>query len=143
MYRFRSFAGLLFAVALVGCGASDPQPFSPDTTAAADIFAKLPPAYMQAYQAKKKPPTLDDLKPFLKRHGATIASLVSPRDNKSIVLVPFVPDKKLAPGEQSILAYEAEGVNGERMLVDSRGMIRLEKAEDFARIKFAGGHQPK
>ena len=81
-------------------------------------------------------------RPFLKTHGESISSLVSPRDNKPIVLVPFVPDNRLAEGEEPILAYEAEGVNGERMVVDSRGLVRVVKADDFARIKFAGGHKP-
>jgi hypothetical protein len=143
MHRFIPFVSLLAVIA--GCGSGDPTPLPPNDTAAAAaaIFAKVPPAYMQAYQAMKKPPTPDDLKPFLKQHGDTIASLVSPRDGKPIVLVPFVPDSKLEPGEQAILAYEAEGVNGERMVVDSRGMIRKVNAEEFATIKFAGGYKPK
>ena len=99
-------------------------------------------AYMPAYRAKEKPPTPADLKPFLKTQGDASSSLVPPRDKKPIVLVPFVPNERLAEGEEPILAYEAEGVNGERMLVDSRGLVRVEKDEDFARIKFPGGHKP-
>lgn len=140
MSRLLLLAALLVAAA--GCGQPDPKPFPPDTVAAAELFAKLPPAYRQAYQAKKMPPTADDLKPYLQRHGDSIASLVSPRDGKPIVLVPFVPDDKIGPGEEAILAYEAEGVNGERMLVDSRGTIRIANPEEFAAIKFAGGHKP-
>ena len=132
------------AAALVaGCGSPAPRQYDEQTLAAADMFRKVGTAYMQAYQAKKKPPTPDDLKPYLKQHGDTVESLVSPRDNKPIVLVPFVPGDRLAEGEEPIVAYEAEGVNGERMLVDSRGLVRVEKEGDFARIKFAGGHKPK
>jgi hypothetical protein len=127
----------------VGCGSPAPRQYDEQSLAAADLFRKVSTAYMQAYQAKKKPPTLDDLKPFLKAHGDTISSLISPRDQKPIVLVPFVPDSRLAAGEEPILAYEAEGVGGERMLVDSRGLVRVESAEAFARIKFPGGHKAK
>jgi hypothetical protein len=130
------------ATLVAGCGSPPPREYDEQTLAAADMFRKVGTAYMQAYQAKKKPPTPDDLKPFLKAHGETISSLVSPRDKKPIVLVPFVPGDRLAEGEEPIVAYEAEGVNGERMLVDSRGLVRVEKEEAFARIKFAGGHKP-
>ncbi|MBP3960080.1 hypothetical protein J8F10_33045 [Gemmata sp. G18] len=131
------------ALAPTGCGSPAPRQYDDQTIAASDMFRKISTAYMQAYRTKKKPPTSDDLKPFLKEHGETIASLVSPRDQKPIVLVPFVPDNRLGEGEEPILAYEAEGINGERMLVDSRGLVRVEKAEDFARIRFPGGHKPK
>lgn len=142
MRRIVAFVGLLTLLP-IGCGPEAPKPYPADTVAASEVFAKVPPAYMQAYREKKKPPTPDDLKPFLKKHGDTVASLVSPRDGKPIVLVPFVPDEKLGPGEEAILAYEAEGLNGERMLVDSRGTIRLVKPDEFAAIKFAGGYKPK
>src|SRR5690242_20623144 len=103
------------AAALVaGCGSPAPRQYDEQTIAAADMFRKVGTAYMQAYQAKKKPPTPDDLQLFLKSHGETVTSLVSPRDKKPIVLVPFVPGNRLAEGEEPIVAYEAEGVNGER-----------------------------
>jgi hypothetical protein len=130
------------ATLVAGCKPSAPRQYDEQTLAAAETFRKVAAAYMQAYRAKQKPPTPDDLKPFLKAHGDTISSLVSPRDHKPIVLVPFVPDERLAEGEEPILAYEAEGANGERMLVDSRGLVRVEKDADFARIKFPGGHKP-
>ena len=140
--RFLLACSITTAALLAGCSPG-PRTYDQETLAAADMFKKVGTAYMQAYQAKRKPPTPDDLKPFLKVHGDSISTLVSPRDKKPIVLVPFVPDNRLAEGEQPILAYEAEGANGERMLVDSRGLVRVEKDEDFARIKFAGGHKPK
>src|SRR5262245_14840374 len=127
---------------VVGWGSPPPREYDEQTIAASDMFKKVGTAYNQAFQAKKKPPTADDLKPFLKQHGETVESLVSPRDHKPIVLVPFVPTSRLAEGEEPIVAYEAEGVNGERMLVDSRGLVRLVKDAEFALIKFAGGHKP-
>jgi hypothetical protein len=130
------------AILVVGCSPPPPREYDEQTQAASDMFRKVAKAYMQAYQSNKKPPTADDLKPLLKQYGDNIESLISPRDHKPIVLVPFVPTSRLAEGEEPILAYEAEGVSGERMLVDSRGVVRLEKDADFARIKFAGGHKP-
>jgi hypothetical protein len=140
--RFLLACSITTAALLAGCSPG-PRQYDEETLAAADMFRKVGTAYMQAYQAKRKPPTPDDLKPFLKVHGDSISTLVSPRDKKPIVLVPFVPDNRLAEGESPIVAYEAEGANGERMLVDSRGLVRVEKDQDFARIKFAGGHKPK
>jgi hypothetical protein len=140
--RFLLACSITTAALLAGCSPG-PRQYDAETLAAADMFRKVGTAYMQAYQAKRKPPTPDDLKPFLKAHGDSISTLISPRDKKPIVLVPFVPDNRLAEGESPILAYEAEGANGERMMVDSRGLVRVEKDQDFARIKFAGGHKPK
>jgi hypothetical protein len=131
------------AILVVGCGSREPRQYDEQTLAASGVFRKVATAYMQAYQAKRKPPTAEDLKPFLKGQGDAAMSLVSPRDQKPIVLVPFAPEKRLAEGEEPILAYETEGVDGERMLVDSRGLVRLEKDADFAKIKFPGGHKPK
>jgi hypothetical protein len=132
------------AILVVGCGGPrEPRLYDEQTLAASGVFRKVATAYMQAYQAKRKPPTPEDLKPFLKGQGEAAMSLVSPRDQKPIVLVPFAPEKSLAEGEEPILAYEAEGVAGERMVVDSRGLVRLEKDADFAKIKFPGGHKPK
>ncbi len=48
-----------------------------------------------------------------------------------------------AADEQSIVAYEQKGVNGKRMMVDVRGMVHTVTEQEFAKIKFVGGHKPK
>ena len=41
-----------------------------------------------------------------------------------------------------IVAYEQTGVNGKRMTVDVRGTVVIVTDDEFAKIKFAGGHKP-
>ena len=47
-----------------------------------------------------------------------------------------------ADDEQLIVAYEQTGVNGKRMTVDVRGTVVIVTDEEFAKIKFVGGHKP-
>jgi len=134
------FAALL----VVGCGSrSSMQPYDAKTVEAADQFRKVAAAYNQAYQKKRRPPTADDLKPFLKQHGDPEALLISPLDGKQLVIVPgFSPDIEPGEGERSIVAYEQSGVDGKRMTVDVRGTVVFVSDDEFAQIKFVGGHKP-
>ena len=85
-----------------------------------------------------------DLKQYLKADGAGGDALVSPNDGKPVVIVPGVAmDATPAEGERSIVAYERTGVNGKRMMVDVRGMVHIVSDNEFATIKFVGGHKPK
>ena len=101
-------------------------------------------AYNQAAGRQRPVKSAEDLKPFLKEHGDPNALLVSPLDGKPIVIVPGVsPGMEPADDdEQMIVAYEQEGVNGKRITVDIRGTVVIVEADDFAKIKFVGGHRP-
>jgi hypothetical protein len=141
------FAGLLVGALTVpltgGCGPEQIQ-YDETTIKAADQFRKVAVAYNQAAGRKRKVSSADDLKPFLKEHGDPDALLVSPLDGKPIVVVPGItPGAEPADDdERMIVAYEREGVNGKRMTVDVRGTVVIVSNDDFAKIKFAGGHQP-
>jgi hypothetical protein len=140
------FAGLIAGLVIIpftgGCG-SEPVKYDETTLKAADQFRKVAVAYNQAAGRKRQVNSADDLKPFLKEHGDPDALLVSPLDGKPIVVVPGItPGTAPADDEQMIVAYEREGVNGKRMTVDIRGTVVIVSADDFAQIKFAGGHQP-
>jgi hypothetical protein len=142
----RRFGPLLCSALLaVGCGTKVPEPLDAETVEASRHFQKIATAYNRAFQARRKPPaSASDLKPYLKEGGKdTDALLVSPNDGKPVVIVPGVaPDVLPADDELSIVAYEQTGVNGKRMAVDIRGMVHLVSEEEFAKIKFAGGHRP-
>jgi hypothetical protein len=135
-------AGLVIVLFTGGCG-SPPVKYDETTLKAADQFRKVAVAYNQAAGRKRQVNSADDLKPFLKEHGDPETLLVSPLDGKPIVVVPGVTPGA-APGddEEMIVAYEREGVNGKRMTVDVRGTVLIVSADDFAKIKFFGGHQP-
>lgn len=121
------------------------KPLDEATMASVRHFQKIGAAYNRAYQTNRKPPaSLDDLKPFLKQEPGGPDPLVSPNDRKPVVIVPgVVMDAPPEQGVRSIVAYEQTGVNGKRMMVDVRGMVHTVTDQEFAEIKFAGGHKPK
>jgi hypothetical protein len=139
---------LCSALLAVGCGTKVPEPLDAETVEAARHFQTIATAYNRAFQSRGKPPaSASDLKPYLKQGGKdgkdADAMLLSPNDGKPVVIVPGVaPNVHPADDEQSIVAYEQTGVNGKRMAVDIRGMVHLVSEEEFAKIKFAGGHRP-
>lgn len=145
MIRFVLLLCLATLIA-VGCAKPEVKPLDEDAMAAVRHFQKIGAAYNKAYQTNRKPPTSpNDLKPFLKDVGAGGAdALVSPKDGKPVVIVPGVAmDATPEEGVRSIVAYEQTGVNGQRMMVDVRGMVHTVTDKEFAEIKFPGGHKPK
>jgi hypothetical protein len=143
MTRFAPLLGLA-VLAMVGCGSPEVKPLDGETVEAAKHFQAIATAYNRAYQAKRKPPaSANDLKPYLKKESGGKDPLVSPNDGLPVVIVPGVAlDATPAEDEQSIVAYEQTGVNGKRMMVDVRGMVHIVSDQDFAKIKFVGGHRP-
>lgn len=137
-YLLTGFATLI----TLGCGSSPPT-YDAKTIDAANQFSKVAAAYKQAYQKTRRPPSADDLKPFLKKHGDPDTLLTSPLDGMPLVIVPGPsPDDPPVEGEQPIIAYEKLGVSGKRLTVDIRGTVVFMSDAEFAKIKFAGGHQP-
>jgi hypothetical protein len=135
----------LAALAVAGCGSPEVKPLSEDEMVAVRHLQAIGAAYNRAYQAKRKPPaSANDLKPYLKQEPGAPDPLVSPRDGQPVVIVPGIAMdvRPASDDEQMIVAYEKDGVNGKRMTVDVRGTIVTYSAEEFAKLKFAGGHQP-
>jgi hypothetical protein len=134
----------LAALAAAGCGSPEVKPLGEDEMAAVRHFQRIGAAYNQAAQARRKPPaSANDLRPFLRQEPGAPDPLVSPNDGKPVVIVPGVTmDRPAEPDIQSIVAYEQTGVNGKRLVVDVRGMVRTVTDKEFVEIKFVGGHQP-
>jgi hypothetical protein len=133
---------LLGLALATGCS-SQPVQYDETTIQAADQFRKISVAYNQVAARKRGKVSAEDLKPLLKEHGDPSALLTSPLDGQPIVIVPGVtPGSDLADDEQAIVAYEQTGVNGKRMTVDVRGTVVFVSDDEFAEMKFAGGHKP-
>jgi hypothetical protein len=144
MIRF-AMLPCLAALAVAGCSSPEVQPLSEDEMVAVRHLQAIGAAYNRAYQARRKPPaSANDLKPYLKPEPGARDPFVSPRDGQPIVIVPGVAMdvRPASDDEQMIVAYERDGVNGKRLTVDVRGTIVPYTAEQFAKLKFAGGHQP-
>lgn len=133
------------ALAAAGCGGSDePRIYDDSTKETAKRIEKVCAAYMQFAQNSRKSPTAEDLKSALGKNGDAAVLLTSPRDGKPFVIVDgFRPGMAQASDERSYVAYEQVGANGERVMVDGRGVVSVVPDAEFATIKFAGGHKPK
>ncbi len=141
---FAALALGTLALSFAGGCRSEPVKYDETTVNAADQFRRIAVAYNKAAQKKRgKGVTAEDLKPFLKEDGDPDKVLVSPLDGKPIVIVPGVTSgTDLGDDEQAIVAYEQTGVNGKRMTVDIRATVVIMSDDEFAQVKFVGGHKP-
>jgi hypothetical protein len=141
-------AAALFLAWLVGCGRNSTgvQVHVVPLTQAEERLKWIAMAYGDANSKNDKPPTgPEDLKPFLKDHGNPDEILVSPNDNQPFVIV-WGKAPAGGPTEYKglfpVLAYERKGSGGARAVTDIRGRPLTVPAEDFAKLKFVGGHVP-
>jgi len=131
------------AVVAAGCGPPPLATYDSKTVDGANQMRKVGAAFNQAYQRNRRPPTAEELKPFLRQVGDADALLVSPRDGKRLVIVStFSPDITPNEGEESIVAYEQDGADGKRLTVDFRGTVVAVTDAEFEKLKFVGGHKP-
>jgi hypothetical protein len=132
MREIRWLPGLLV---LVGCSRSDPAIEKPENA----NLAQLLQAYSEASgQLGHSPKNMAELRPFLEKQGDPEKILVSPRDHKpyeirwGVSLRGFSPDIKMP----AIVAYEQEGVDGERCVLTISGMLFMDETE-FERARKA------
>ncbi|MCC6127109.1 MAG: hypothetical protein IT426_19280 [Pirellulales bacterium] len=92
---------------------------------------------------QRTPKSLDEMKPLLKEFGDPEKIILSPRDGQPYILVGGL-DISQAPsgGALPVVAYERNGVNGNRQVIDLRGSIRLLTPEEFKKLKFPPAHKP-
>src|SRR5262249_36157886 len=137
-------AGLLIPLAmlagLAGCRSSSPTLYVVPVTPSEDRPKYIAMAYMDALQGPKGPPHhVNDLKPYLERHGNVDELLVSPSDGQPFVII---WGKQLSGGPTDykglfpILAYEKKGSGGQRAVTDIRGVCMTVPEEDFPKLKF-------
>jgi hypothetical protein len=121
---------LLAGAGLVGCSAQ------PNVVGPPKEFYNLSyvaAAYETASSALgRSPKNLEELKPYLKTYGDPDQVMTSPNDGKPFVVVWNV---RVGGSGYPILAYEREGKDGMRQVVDTRGAPWKVTEEQFARIK--------
>src|SRR5579859_3592823 len=112
-------------LALVGCAKSEPE--RPEN----ENLSKLMQAYVDASgELGHAPRNLKELQPYLEKQGDPDKILVSPRDQQpyeirwGVSLRGFSPDVKMP----AIIAYEKDGVDGERCVLTISGMTFMEDA---------------
>jgi hypothetical protein len=108
----------LALVFLSGCS-SNKQPHEPSKEE--DAISLVGRAYRDASLALKRgPKSLNELKPYLKKHGDPDHSLVSPNDGQPYQIIwgviPSRPSRSSA--ENRVLAYEQTGKDGKRYVLD-------------------------
>jgi hypothetical protein len=93
------------------------------------------------YQNKnedKTPKSIDDLKPFLKQFGDPDKLLISPRDNKPYVILFNLPSSLQG---QYVIAYEQEGKDGKRFMVQTDGRFWEVTPEELKKLRFPPGYK--
>jgi hypothetical protein len=93
-------------------------------------------AYVAATNRLGHPPkNLDELRPSLDAEGNADDLLISPNDGLPYVIVYGADPKK------HVMAYEAKGVDGVRMVVDRGQLPRRATKEQFDSLSFPPGHK--
>ena len=122
---------------LIGC-APTPQKIDPTR----DRLARISSAYLRACQQGTPPTKQEELTPLLKATEPPADTFLSERDHQPFVIVWNV--NALAPQDRiPILAYEQQGREGKRFVVDTMQNVREIAANEFAQLPFPAGHSPK
>jgi hypothetical protein len=99
-----------------------------------DNITAIRKAYVAATKRLGHPPkNIEELKPSLEGDAAEL--LISPNDGLPYVIV-FGADPK-----KHVIAYEAKGVDGVRMVVDQGALPRRVSQDQFDMLTFAPGHK--
>lgn len=161
VHGVRNLIGPVVVVLLVlevGCGPSvQPRQRSESEENLHEIYRAYKSAEMQTQQPPKR---LEEIKSFFP-DGDPQPYLASPEDGEPYVIVwgtssmlgpvNFVPEKgKPAPAPSTktsvlipILAYEKNGRDGKRHVLNSVGTVTVIGDAEFKTAPFAGGHKPK
>lgn len=125
----------LATLLLAGCARNTPIVEQSET----ENLSRVLQAYSEAAGALGHPPkNMRELRPYLEKQGDPDKILTSPRDGKpyeirwGVSMRGFAPDVKLP----AILAYEQEGLHGERVVLTVSGAM-LMTDEEFERARKA------
>jgi hypothetical protein len=127
-------------ISVFGCG---PSAVHGPPASDADHLRSIVNVYAIANRDLGRPPTkmveLENvLAPVMKDPSSVFRSS---RDGEQFVIV-WGLDVGRYGNTSTPLAYEKNGVNGKRLIVDFQGKIREVSNEEFAQIKFPKGHTP-
>jgi hypothetical protein len=143
MSSFPDPASLFFASILllaVGCGGA-----TVSDDAQGDAFEQLSAigqSYFRYVDVNRKPPrSREDLTAILKNNGEDVNEIfISARDGQEFVVIWGTPTKPDS-AEPIVIAYEADGQRGSRMVLTTMGAMTMSEKE-FRASKFPDGHSP-
>jgi hypothetical protein len=128
----RALAGFCVVLAFAVCGC--PGPSGSGSSQVTDSITVIRKGYMAATTRLGHPPkNLDELKPSLE--GNVEQLLISPNDGLPYVIV-FGADPN-----KHVMAYEAKGVDGVRLVVDRSQFPKRVTQEQFDALSFPPGHK--
>jgi hypothetical protein len=130
--RAFAFCGLVLAAAVLsGCPSG-----GGGSSNRTEGIVSIRKAYMAATNRLGRPPRdLDELKPSLAAEGNVEELLVSPNDG-----LPYVIVYGADPGKH-VVAFEAKGVDGVRLVVDRAQFPRRVTEEQFVSLSFPPGYK--
>jgi hypothetical protein len=121
-----------------GCGPGKPVEVS--SPASYQNLKSISLAYFDATAKLGRPPgNLNDLMPFLKKQGDPAVLLRSPDDGKDYTILWGV-DVRAAKPPYPVLAYEQEGKDGKRFVLEGRNVARVTN-DEFKKAPFPPGHK--
>jgi hypothetical protein len=143
-YQF-ALAGVglsLGCLVLMGCS-SGTTPVVKPAPASYTHLRIIGDAYLQATKALERPPqSVEDLMPFLKKHGDPAEILRSPDDGENYKILWGVDILNLQTegGRYPVLAYEQQGKDGKRYVLEVR-FIHQMSDEQFQKAVFPPGYK--
>jgi hypothetical protein len=102
----------------------------------ADRIVSIRKAYVAATTRLGHPPkNLDELKPLLAAEGNVDQLLISPNDGLPFVILYGADPRKY------VIAYEAKGIEGVRVVIDQGQFAKRVTAEEFDSLRFPPGYK--
>lgn len=133
---------IVILAAALGCGGPTKESIE-QRGESSDNFRMIETAYRKALQeTKRAPKNREELAKHLPPGTDAEQLFVSPHDQKPIVVVWGVDlNAMLTNPRPTIYGYEADGVDGNRFVLTTMGVMEMTD-EDFAAASFPEGHSP-
>jgi hypothetical protein len=138
-----ALAGLLVGSACLGCGSS--TPVVGNVAESRQHLQAICDAYLEATKKLGRPPSrLDDIVPYLKKHGDPAVFLKSPEDGEDYQIFWNLDLKSMRPDAEMrfpVVAFEKHGKSGKRYVLTGH-YIRQMTDEEFHKALFPPGFTP-
>jgi hypothetical protein len=134
-------AGLTVCLGGLGCGGT-PEPIKEQAPPSFKNLRAICSAYVKAEQSLDRPPeNVNDLLPFIKEWGDPATILHSPDDGAEYKILYGVDILNQHPedGKLPIIAYEQQGKDGSRYVLQVRYVRRMTD-EEFKQARFPPGY---
>ncbi len=137
---------LLWCLIAGGCSSSTPVQVGNPPDPTAEKLRKIIVAYGRFCVAEQRPPeSVEELKPMLAQLGDPGDLLRSSRDGQPFVVcwgVDLLAPPSWAKSKTPVLAYEKQGVDGQRYILTTQRRVELMPDQDFRQAGFPPGHTP-